>query len=341
MPVPTEVTVHPMPWETTPDTGKTIEESLFDALGPDDGGTGKVDGEVPADQPEDELEDDEELDPADDPDDDEVEDDDGEPDSARLAEKHEVTLPGGEKAAVTLEELKAGYSRNSDYTQKTQQVAAERKAVQAELETVRGARTQYETMLDSLGEALEQMKPAEPNWDELRVSDPAEYAAQRADFDQYERDRNAIAVEKTRLAAEKQAEAATAWASRLVQERALMNAAIPEWKDEKVATAERREIAAFAKAQGYTDEELASVADHRVMVLLRKAYLHDKAAAGAADVRKNRRRDAQVLRPGNREVPVSATDKPGVRTARTRAMTTLKQTGSVRDAAAAIATMLP
>lgn len=52
----------------------------------------------------------------------------------------EVTLPGGEKATVSLSELVAGYSRTSDYTRKTQALAAERRnladaaAMQAALE---------------------------------------------------------------------------------------------------------------------------------------------------------------------------------------------------------------
>ena len=41
----------------------------------------------------------------------------------------EVTLPGGEKAAVPLSELVAGYSRTADYTRKTQALAQERKTV--------------------------------------------------------------------------------------------------------------------------------------------------------------------------------------------------------------------
>lgn len=39
----------------------------------------------------------------------------------------EVTLPGGQKTTVSLSELVAGYSRQQDYTRKTQALAAERR----------------------------------------------------------------------------------------------------------------------------------------------------------------------------------------------------------------------
>lgn len=336
MPEPTLESVHLLPWEQgSADTGKSAQESLFDVAAQElgetaDGDEPEGDEEVPegadGDEPDPDAEADEELDEGEEEDPDE--EDDGE-------ERHEVKLPGGKKERVTLDELKAGYSRNADYTQKTQALAETRKAVEAETATLRGARERYEATLTKLEESLTGMEPQEPDWDKLREEDPAEYAAQREDWRQLQQDKVAVQQEKARIAAEKEQEYSAELRARVEQETVKLLAAIPEWADEKVAKRDKTALAEYAKSLGYTDEELGSVYDHRIMVILRRAMLHDK-GEGAL---RGKRRERPALAPGSRST--AAQPHLGrVRAARKTAMDTLAQSGRVQDAARAIETML-
>ena len=71
---------------------------------------------------------------------------------------YEVTLPGGVKAQVTLNELSRGYSREADYTRKTEHLAQQRRELAAERESVQQAveneRAQYAQSLNQMSEAL-------------------------------------------------------------------------------------------------------------------------------------------------------------------------------------------
>ena len=92
---------------------------------------------------------------SDDSDETEIEEDQSEEEPADL---FEVTLPGGEKAEVTLDELSKGYSRQSDYTRKTEELAAQRRQLAEEREqaltAVEAERQQYAQRLAQLGQSL-------------------------------------------------------------------------------------------------------------------------------------------------------------------------------------------
>ncbi len=102
---------------------------------------------------------------------------------------------------------------------------------------------------------------------------------------------------------------------------------LPDWKDADKAKAEQGRVREYLKNQGFTDDEVGGVSDHRAVLMARKAMLFDdlqaKAAANADKVKNLPA--PKVLQPGGREV--GATD------GRTRAMKNLAKTGST-DAAA-------
>ena len=91
----------------------------------------------------------------------------------RLPESVKVKV-NGEEVEVTLDELARGYSRQSDYSRKTQQLAEERKAFQAEAEAIRQERAQYATLLGALQKQLEAAVQVDqpPDFDRLYEEDP-------------------------------------------------------------------------------------------------------------------------------------------------------------------------
>ena len=74
--------------------------------------------------------------------DDESEYEDDEEEAPVVEEQLYRVKAGDDEAEVTLDELKNSYMRNADYTRKTQQVAQQRKAAEANLEAVLGEREQ-------------------------------------------------------------------------------------------------------------------------------------------------------------------------------------------------------
>ena len=80
----------------------------------------------------------------------------------------------GEEIEVTLDELLHGYSRQSDYTRKSQELAERRKATEALEQEIAAEREQYAELLPRMREQLQQQLQAEPDWDKLYEQNPVE-----------------------------------------------------------------------------------------------------------------------------------------------------------------------
>ena len=107
-------------------------------------------------------------------------------------ELYAVTV-NGEEVAVSLDELLSGYSRQSDYTRKTQEIAGDRKEMEAlqqqynsQVAQIQQERQQYMDALQNIitSSAEGMSKYADTDWDALRESDPIEYVTQREELRQ-------------------------------------------------------------------------------------------------------------------------------------------------------------
>ena len=231
----------------------------------------------------------------------------------------------GKDVEVTLDELQKGYSRTEDYTRKTQALAQERKAAQAELESVRTERAQYAQLLGALQNQLQETKQPNVDMERLYQDDPIEWVRQRELQRVNAEKMTAIQAEQARLMQEQQKETQKAMQERLMQEKDLLISAIPELKDPKVAAKAKTEWVEAGKAIGLTEQELNSVTDHRILLALRKLAAYDSLM--------NKR---QNLKP---EQSAKKIAKPGVAASKPQssqmkqAQQRLRQTGSVRDAA--------
>jgi hypothetical protein len=248
--------------------------------------------------------------------------------------KIKVKLDGVD-SEVTEEEAGRGYMRTADYTRKTQAHAEKvRKFETEEVPAVRAERAQLATQLGQLSEALKSTTPAEPNWEELRAGDPAQFAASWASWQQH-KDQLAQIDAAHKAALEK---VANDQRSHLVQhlesEREKLVEAVPAWKNAEVAKKEKTAIFAFAQKEGYSESDLREIYDHRVLKLLRKAWLHDKAQS-ALPKAKAKIEAVRVATPG----PTSASKKAKP-TELVKAKQRLAQTGKRQDAEAAIALLI-
>lgn len=232
----------------------------------------------------------------------------------------------GKEVEVTLEELQKGYSRTEDYTRKTQALAQERKAAQAELEAVRTERAQYSQLLTALQAQLQEAQQPNVDMDRLYQEDPIEWVRQRELQRVNAEKMMAIQAEQTRLAQEQQKETQKAMQQRLMQEKDLLLSAAPELKDPKVAAKAKAEWIEAGKAIGLTEQELNSVTDHRILLALRKLAAYDSLVNKRQNL-KPEQSAKKIAKPG-----VAASSKPQSSQIK-QAQQRLKQTGHVRDAA--------
>ena len=235
----------------------------------------------------------------------------------------------GEDLEVDEPELIAGYSRTADYTKKTQALADDRKKVATELEAVSAERKQYAEYLPQLRKAMETAQGAEPDWEKVKAEQPAAYPALYADWQRNQEAITAVKAEEKRAQEAVATDEVTKFRAKMVDEHKALIKAIPAWEKPDVAKKESDEMRAYALKQGFDENTINSISDHRALILLRKSMLYDRALARSAALRTTPG-EARTIRPGSAR-PVEAPRRANT------ALKRLQQTGDVKDAAAAIA----
>lgn len=291
--------------------------------------------EEEGDEPEAETEESEEDEPSE-TDDDESED----TDTDEETETEEPTLYSvkidGEERKVTLDEALKGYSRTEDYTRKTQALAEQRKAVEAEQAQAREQRETYAGQLQALHNVLTQLTPAEPDWDAVRRDNPEQYPILLADWQRHQSRIAAVRAEQERVFHQQQMDAEQQKGKRIITERDAILAAMPEWRDPAKAKAARDELAEYGKKAGFTDQDLNNIVDHRALLTLWKAMQYDrsqatqqeKKAAGKAKIEK-----VKTAKPGPQQSKRTPSSKV------TKALQRARSTGTVEDTAQALELM--
>jgi uncharacterized protein (DUF3084 family) len=238
----------------------------------------------------------------------------------------------GKEVAVTLDELQKGYSRTQDYTRKTQQIAEVRKQVEQETQAIRAEREQYAQLLGALQAQLQTSEP-QVDLERLYHEDPIEWVRQKEVLRERQEKAYAIQAEQQRLSQLSQQEQQRAMEAHLDSEKDALLAALPEWRDPKKAKAEKALVLESAKSVGFSDDDLKSVYDHRLVLLLRKAAMYDQMVSKRQDIK-------PVVNNGPRTAKPGAAGRVSTTTESTRAKQRLAKTGRVDDAASAIELLL-
>ena len=238
----------------------------------------------------------------------------------------------GKEVSVTLDELQKGYSRTQDYTRKTQQIAEVRKQAEQETQAVRAEREQYAQLLGALQAQLQSSEP-QVDLERLYHEDPIEWVRQKEVMRERQEKLGAIQSEQQRLSQVSQYEQQRAMEAQLASQQEALLAALPDWKDPKKAKAEKALVVESAKAAGFTDEDLKSVYDHRLVLLLRKAALFDQMVSKRQGIK-------PVVNNGPRTAKPGAAGRVSTTTESVRAKQRLAKTGRIDDAASAIEHLL-
>lgn len=256
------------------------------------------------------------------------------PESTDPEEQRFTVKVNGEERQIPLSELVKGYQLESDYRIKTSQVAEQARAAQAQFQQAQQLQAQYGQALQTYAQQLQAMQPQAPD-PALIDSDPVGYLRQQQAFQNWQGQMQRVQAEQSQLSQRQQQNFAAQQQQHMAAEAELLTKAIPDWADAAKAKAGKAELTKYLKeVVGFDDDRIASVADHRAIVMARKAMLYDqlisKQAAVTEKVAKLPPKAPQ--RPGGGEI--SPTD------GRTRAMQSLKKSGSIDDAANAFAAML-
>jgi hypothetical protein len=235
----------------------------------------------------------------------------------------------GEEVEVELDELIKGYQQGTDYTKKSQALAEQRKAVEAErghLEQVKQERQAYAQKLQALDSFLTQQNRG-VDLDVLKETDPIGYAVAVAEQSQREKQLAVVRNEQQRIAQQQQAEQQSSLQNHLRQESEKLVSLIPELATPQ-GDAVRKQIRDYAKSVGWTDQELGSVYDSRAVNTLYKAMKYEQLQKSKPELNKKLVAAPKMMRSG--------TSVPQARSSQDKqVMQRLRETGKVTDAARA------
>ena len=239
---------------------------------------------------------------------------------------------------ITVEELKAANLRQRDYTRKTQELAEQRKTLEAQYSEIERERAQYAQMLPALQQRLEQ-KEQEPDWDTLYDTDPTMAAKAERQWRKQQEEREAqiaaVQAEQQRVQALQQQKMQQMQEQYVTQQREMLPEVIPEWRDSKVAAQEATQIRDFLLGEGFTEQDIGGLTNATLVKLARKAMLYDRGETRVTAAKaKPKKARAKTLRSG------SKASQPRPKSDAQKAIQNAKQSGRVQDAAQAIKALL-
>jgi hypothetical protein len=242
----------------------------------------------------------------------------------------------GKDVEVTLDELQAGYSRQADYTRKSQVLAEQRKKAEEELAATQQERQRYVSQLEQFtaqaDSKLDELKSTD--WTRLKEEDPTEYMLKRDQYRELQENKRTVEEEQKNLQYKSQQEQQAKWQEELVRQQEIMAQRLPEWNDPTKGTKLKQDIKSFALKTGFSEQEVDSLIDARSVDVLHKAMLYDNLLAAKIS-NKKAKVVPKVTRPGSPPTKGEiSSDKVKAQRAR------LKKTGRVKDATSVIESLM-
>ena len=265
------------------------------------------------------------------------EEDESEPADEEVEEELYAVTVDGEEVGVTLDELMKGYSRQSDYTKKTQQIAEDRRETgslrekyNSEIAQIQAERQQY---MENLQQIIENSSGdvgsfANIDWKELKDSDPIEYVTKREEFREAQENVQSLKSQRESVRQKQARDAESLHKAAMEEEHGKLVAALPEWNDPKKKEKLSSDIKSYGLSQGFTEEELGSLVDHRSVLVLLKALKYDNVQSSDMKAKKLKNKP-RLIRSGKGRSSSQAN-----KSKRTAQMKRLRGTGHLDDASA-------
>jgi len=224
--------------------------------------------------------------------------------------------------------------KDADYRRKTAEAAEAKREAQAVQARIQQERSHYANHLDVVLNSLQtQLIGDQAALAKLAQEDPAAWVAENAKFQQRYAHYQQAVHERQALAQRHQADSDAQLAEYARAEQAELAKKLPEWRDPKVREKESTELAEYLIRQGYSQDELASLQDHRALLIVRDAakWQQHQASLAAAKAKQAPKEPAKPLKPG------AAHQNQPSSTAYNDALKRARRTGSEEDAMALLA----
>lgn len=207
----------------------------------------------------------------------------------------------GEEFEVGIEELKNGYQRQADYTRKSQALAEQRKEteqIQSERMKLEQERQMYANGLQMLQEQQKAKLDEFTNtdWETLKAEDPYQYMIKKDEFRDAQEKVYNVANQQAQIQQEQAEEAQRARAHFVQQEYSRLVEALPEWQDKNSTI--KKDVQEYAKSIGFLPEEINQLADHRSVLVIKKAMEYDKLTTKVAPKKKAVKKVPKVQKSG-------------------------------------------
>ena len=237
---------------------------------------------------------------------------------------HRVKV-NGQELEVSLDELKSGYSRDSDYRQKTHSLSLERKNLEEEKSVLRQT---YDTKLRELDELMQSANSfisqgSEVDLNAMYEEDPQ--AAAKLDF-QMRQQREHLASLRQKSEAVKQQQ----YNQFLNEQKQLAEQAIPELSNPQKASDLKVKMRNTLSDYGFNDQEIGSLADHRFLKVLKDAIDYRNLKDAKPIVQKKVVNAPKVVKSG------TASSESSKRSVIQSKLGRLKKSGKIQDAHSAI-----
>ena len=245
-------------------------------------------------------------------------------------ELHRVKVQGQE-LEVTLDELKSGYSRDSDYRQKTHTLGLEKR----DLETQKNSfRQSYDTRLSELNDLIATadatVRQQQGSEDLQKLYDEDPTAAARLDYQLRQQNRQ---LEEVRSKAKEAQQ--SQYNEFLSTQRELAATKIPEFADPNKADTFKLNMRNSLRNYGFHDSEIGQLADHRFLMVAKDAMSYQSLKDRKPIVQKKVANAPKVVKAG-----IAKSGTSSGREAIRQKIGKLKKTGHLNDASSAILDMI-
>jgi hypothetical protein len=244
----------------------------------------------------------------------------------------------GEELEVGIDELKSGYQRQADYTRKSQALAEQRKEtekIQSERQQLGQERQMYANGLQMLREQqtakLQDFDTVD--WETLKQEDPYAYMIKKDEYRDAQERVNNVAYQQEQVQNEQMQQAQQAKTHFIRQEYTRLVEALPEWEDKDSTIKE--DVRKYAAEVGFLPDEINQLADHRSVLVIKKAMEFDKLTKKVAPKKKAVKKVPKVQKAG-RGTSKEETAAEALKTKRAR----LRKSGKQDDAASLFYDML-
>lgn len=245
----------------------------------------------------------------------------------------DLTLPvkvDGKEGTANLRDLLRSYQLDSHLSKKLDAFDSDRKSFESKrAEAEKATRERVEALdkgLAVLSQALEG-EFASVDWTKLQNENPAEFNALYVRYQQRFAAMQQIAGQLEAAQKQQKADLEARAKSWLEEQDTLLKAKMPEWSDDKRRTQDRAAIVDYLKGYGISKEEVDSIQDHRVQLVLRDAWRWAELQKQKPTQLKKVKTAPKLLKPGSKQ---SRESREVV--AKKEAQQRLARTGKVRDA---------